>query len=302
MVQDLGAITPRAGGPAVVLSATSASKWNQPAWYPEGNANNRAVPMLNGAATPNDHYFDWVDSYHIAMGGATAINAANNAWRRDPFGTNTGGAAGNVDQGPGEAGRPREHGQYRETNAAARNQNHLGAANTKYAVLYSGQPKDVDAEQMGRVWAQLLGDGYAMANIHVVFGAGWDPMNPDPIVGMLPVQARNQAVEATVANLISVFAGFNNFDETKKVFFLSNDHGTAWNANMPIDKWVEMPKLPVYPSGSGGSQSQGTLPYDLEMMPQTLDFEGYFGQYYVPTPGSLALLGLGGLLVTWRRR
>jgi len=293
MTQNLAALGAEVGGGAVSLTATSASRWNEPAWYPEGLAANRRRPLLAAARPVNDHFYDWVDSYVDSFAGAsTAISAAENGWRHDPFGSNPG-----VDQGPGEVLRARENAQYRQMNAAARNLQHMAPAQAnKYAVLWSGQPEAPDRDQLVRQYNQLIAQGYAAANISVLVGAG----ALDGIAGMLPAGTVLQG--ATKVNLQGVFTGLAGLTAMDQLYFLANDHGTAWNANMPVNRWVEMPKLPVYPSGSGGSSGGGTLPYDLENMPAGGDFLGYFGQYYVPAPGSLVLLGMGVVTAARRKR
>lgn len=293
MTQNLAALGAEVGGGAVTLTATSASRWNEPAFYPDGLVANRARPGLTAARPANDHYYDWVDSYVDSFAGAAnAINAAENGWRHDPFGSNP-----TVDQGPTEVTRARENAQYRQTNAAARGFNHMMPAQAnKYAILWSGQPEAPDRAQLVRQYNQLIAQGYAAANISVLVGAG----AADGIAGMLPAGTLVQ--QATGVNLQGVFTGLAGLTAMDQLYFLANDHGTAWNANMPINRWVEMPKLPVYPSGSGGSSGSGTLPYDLENMPSGGDFVGYFGQYYVPTPGTLALFGTGVAAVARRRR
>ncbi len=293
MTQNLAALGLEAGGGAVTLTATSAARWNEPAWYPEGLAALRARPGLTTARPANDHAYDWVDSYVDSFAGAaTAIMAAENGWRHDPFGSNP-----VVDQGPNEVLRARENAQYRQTNVAARGFSHMMPAQAnKYAILWSGQPAAPDRDQMVRQYNQLIAQGYAAANISVLVGAG----AADGIVGMLP--AGTVVQQATAANLQGVFTGLAGLTAMDQLFFLANDHGTAWNPNMPVDRWVEMPKLPVYPSGSGSSSGNGTLPYDLENMPGNGDFVGYFGQYYVPTPGPLALFSIGVGTIARRRR
>lgn len=299
MLTNLSAIAPVPNGPAINISATSASSWHQSAWYRAPINGVPVAPGLLGANTINDHSYDWVDSYVDHFSGAVpASAAADNAWAFDPFNTNTGpvNAAGRVDRGPVEQLRAREIAQYYNAGAGGTLVHQPPAQANKYAILYSGVPNAVDADQIGNAWNRLIADGYAAGNIQVLFGAGWNPANPNAIVGMLPLAARNQALQATENNLINAFAAVGNLGASDQLFFLANDHGTARNNAWPINRWVETPK----PGDSSSSGSQ--LPYDLEGYTPGTDPSQYFGSYYVPAPGALSLGALGLLVIARRRR
>ncbi|MFA6046285.1 MAG: hypothetical protein WC718_14975 [Phycisphaerales bacterium] len=297
MLTNLSTINAGPNGVAINISATSASSWHQTAWYPAPINGVSVRPGLTGANTPNDHSYDWVDSYVDHFGGnVTASAAADLAWTFDPFGTNVGpvNAAGRVDRGPVERVRAREIAQYFNVGTGGTLTHNVQT--NKQAILYSGKPNAADADQMSQAWASLRADGYAAANIHVLFGAGWDPLNPNAIVNMLPLAARNQAIEATENNLANTIANIGAIANLDQLFFLSNDHGTARNNAWPANRWVETPKPGDGPSS--GSQ----LPYDLEGYTPGTDPTLYFGSYYVPSPGALSLGGLGLLMITRRRR
>lgn len=298
MLTNVAGINPLMNGPGLNVSATSASSWHQTAWYPAPMNGVAVRPGLSGANTPNDHSFDWVDSYVDQFGGNTPASvAADLAWAHDPFGTNVGpvNAAGRVERGPIERARARETAQYYNVGAGGALTHNV--QNNKQAILYSGKPNAIDADQIGQAWARLRADGYAAGNIHVLFGAGWDPQNPDAIVNQLPLAARNQAQEANLNNLANTFLAISNIQNLDQLFFLSNDHGTARNNAWPANRWVEVPK-----PGDNSPSSGSTLPYDLEGWIPGTDPGLYFGSYYVPTPGTLSLGGVGLLLVGRRRR
>lgn len=299
MLTNLAGINPLMNGPALNVSATSASSWHQSAWYPAPINGVSVQPGITGANTPNDHSYDWVDSYVDQFGGPVPSSAAaDGAWTFDPFGTNVGAvnAPGRVDRGPVERARAREISQYFNVGTGGTLTHNV--QNNKQAILYSGKPNAIDADQIGNAWDSLIADGYAAGNIHVLFGAGWNPQNPDAIVGMLPVAARNQAQEANFTNLANVFTALTLAPNLDQLFFLSNDHGTARNNAWPANRWAEVPK----PGADGSSSSGSTLPYDLQGYIPGTDPGLYFGSYYVPAPGALSLGGIGLLMVSRRRR
>ncbi|MCW5754956.1 MAG: hypothetical protein KIT24_09655 [Phycisphaeraceae bacterium] len=278
MIQDLVAL----GGD---ISATSATKWSRPAYYRESTPPAAAAPVRPGlafAAVANNHNYDWVDSYIQANGGgANHLNAANDAWRYDPFGTNPA-----TNRGPNEMGGI-EFGQFGQTAAgAAAGFNHGVAAANKFAILYSGKPNAIDGEQIVDAWNMLVGVyGYMPANIQVLYGAGVAPVGaPAAMVG--------QTVAATDVNMMIAYANLGGLTAMDQLFFLANDHGTAWNDLMGNRNrfYLDVPKTP-----SQWSPSQGLDQYGPDTNWSTVP-------YYVPTPGTATLLAIGAMLTTRRRR
>jgi len=286
MISDLMALPAASGNLNARIAATSAVKWNQAASYPKGFLVDRRVPLLTGAAVVKDHFFDWADSYITYSPNNTALGNANNARRTNPLGSNAGAAAGNVDQGPVERVSRSEVEQYDSTNAAADNIIHnTVAANKRFAILWSGQPNDVDAAQISREYNQLIVNGYNNNNIRIMFGTG----AADPVAATLPGAALVRAatkdnlallLDTTVGTFGSVLVA------NDQLFFFANDHGTAWHPDMPPNMWIETPKY-------GGESNLPYLPGDLD---------GPTLPPLVPTPGAALIFGVAGIFAARRRR
>jgi hypothetical protein len=323
MLQDLAAINNPNPGRQIRVSGGAAARWNQAAWYRESPY---AVMLGGMLPNPNNHNKDWADQYIAVSGGATAADTATGrAWQRDHF------ALGGAARGPDEAGRfiggavqaKLETGQYRESAAGAGNAFKHNTNAVKTAILYSGQPgghttpagqnawtplggqspeqrpgnANIDAGQIVDMWNVLIANGYAAGDIQVVFGNGALPAGA-------PAAMMGRVVAATLPNLRTAFMNIGNLDQGDQFFFFANDHGTARNAAMPADRWLNVPKspwgLPWHPQSPSPGSPSGLERY----LPDANDpFLGWAADpYYVPTPGTLVLAALGGLVAARRRR
>lgn len=297
------------------ISATSASRWDEFAWYPR--------PLAQGGINK-----DWADVYLDKLASAAGPgplyrDLADHAYKNDPWGTFAGAPRGN------EAAR--ETAQWAERGflpgfLAPDDQ----ARNNRYAVLYSGEPNAVDRAQLNRAFQILTnpaGLNYRRDRIYVVAGNGaLEPLPAgagdiyDPVNGV-PMANRLDATPADLQNLLTVtLAGLGAADQ---LLFFANDHGVLQTSRMAPGCYIRIPKQgdPSYPSPS----YPHTLPYSPSMPPpqylgsvdvmfdiinstpdnpygdQWIIRDGY-QQFYVPTPGATALGTLGLLMLGVRRR
>lgn len=263
------------------ITASSASQWNEFAWYPGGGKK------------------DWARAHIDALAGAAASPAVD---------TYINGAYINDDYGVVRSVPPWEHAQFQETPAAGAGKLTDKAMGNRHAILYSGEPNAIDKAQISDLYATLLAApyNYPAANIRVVYGNGLAPMAPSPVdqfvPGDLPGIPMGNIVSATFGDLTGVFAGMGGLGENDQLFFFANDHGVVQADFMK--KWMRIPRRP---SSQQPPTSSPSDPYGQLM--GMFDFSGSepqplpeWAEYYVPTPGAFALLGLSGIFAAKRRR
>ncbi len=275
MIQPL---TTLAGG--AKITASSASQWNEFAWYP-------------GVATK-----DWARAHIDALMGAVAAPAVD---------TYINGAFINDDYGAVKSTPAWEHAQFQESPVGAGAGTLTSAAGMKKAILYSGDPNAIDKQQIIDLFNVLKAApyGYAAADITVVYGNGQAAAAPSGVNELLPADFGEMAVTikpATKADLTAVFAGLGGLGMNDQLFFFANDHGVVQADFMK--KWMRVPRRPgsssppPYSPGNPYGQLLGMFDFsgaEPEPLPE-------FAEFYVPTPGALALVGLSGILAAKRRR
>jgi len=233
------------------FSGTSASQWNEFAFY-----------RRPGGA-------DWVDTYTTGSWGVFAPRhdtTASSAWSNDPFGS----AGGNLGW---------EHAQWLANAAGNTIKLNDAARNNRYAILWSGQPNNIDWDQLQNMYTLLtlpvIGYNYNPQNVFVLAGNGAaDAGVPAGLAGVANLMA------ATPINLQMTLGGMANLGAMDQLFFLANDHGVI-NINGITH---------VQPKWDGYE----TPDWDYEW--------GHIPQSWLPTPGTTALLGLAAGLMARRRR
>lgn len=173
------------------FSGTSASQWNEFAFYPRPGGT------------------DWVDEYiNAAAPAPRADTIASNAWLNDPFGT-----------APGKLGW--EHGQWQHVGAGNAVKLNDAAMANRYAILWSGDPNNTDWAQLSAMYTRLtVGYGYNANKVYILAGAGAaDPLLPPALIAAPNLSA------ATPNNLQMTLGGMNNLGAMDQLFFLANDHG-----------------------------------------------------------------------------
>jgi hypothetical protein len=290
------ALRPGVGGNN--LTATSASRWDEFSWYRR--------PVAMGGVNR-----DWVDTHNNAMlpVAPSFERMAYNAFRNDPWGTSLVAPRGN--EGRFETAQWGQRG-------AASGANNLTTRNNRYAVLYSGDPNAIDWEQLGTAYTRLtVNYGYNPADIFLVADAGFAsiPAGNPLRNAMTGIPAAN-GIPATLGDLNNLFAlTLNNLNANDQLYFLANDHGVLQTQQMQPGCWMRVPKrpgegspgqwpseLPPAPS-SPGSQYLGSITemFDIDPLTGSWTVKPSYEQYYVPTPGSMTLAGLGLLALSRRR-
>jgi hypothetical protein len=270
------------------FSGTSASSWNEFAYY----------RGAGGAAS------DWVDTYTAASWGLFAPRhdtTAGGAWRNDPFGT-----------APGQ--RAMETAQYRENGAGGALTLSSSPRANRYAVLYSGGPNAIDWDQLNTMYTLLttpiVGYNYDPSKIFILSGNGVGDAGYAGLPGGSALLTAPNVLPADKMLLQNTLAGMAGLNGNDQLLFLANDHGVI---QAPGGRILRVPKresdYPSYPPsyqplpGYPGS-TMGDLGYMFDLSdPMNWQVRADFAQYQVtPTPGALALLGLGTLIGTRRRR
>lgn len=248
------------------FSGTSASQWNQFAIY-RGTAGKAA---------------DWVDTYTAgqapAPGAPRHDTTAGDAWLNDPYGT-----------APLQLSW--ETAQYRENAAGgAITLTDMAVAN-RYAILWSGQPNNIDWDQLNTEYDLLTATyNYKPANIFVLAGTGLPGATAALPAGSALLTAPN-LTNALINILHLDLTSLTNLDDEDQVLFWANDHGVIQGGNAPA---VMVPRY-----GGPGTYSPpptNALPdiYDMsDPSNWVVQAQWVPDEVAVPEPSTIALVVIG---------
>jgi hypothetical protein len=202
-------------------SGTAAARHDETAYYPD----------------PNGVGEDWVNFYVMSMvGGANTARAmAAAAAADDPFGTNPNAARITEVMSS-------EHPQYFSVGAGADGLTLRQYRRTGIAILWSGQPKIYDRDQIVAALDALVAMGYARDRIFVFYGSGklqaGHPIVQGHMANFNPPITLRAATRRALGGLFMMKLGAMARCRPDFAFFLANDHGynTGVNNGNPVPR------------------------------------------------------------------